>query len=70
MARNAVALPNQQRLALARFLIELNSNDAVSDVEGAWEDEIKQRADAVMKGTAVGVPFKTALQRISKRLSK
>jgi putative addiction module component (TIGR02574 family) len=53
-AREAMELPSEQRLVLARMLIESSDDerDYSSDLELAWDAEISRRMEAVKAGTA------------------
>lgn len=57
IAKQAVHLPPNQRMALAGFLLELDSPSADSEVEQAWEEEIAARILAVDFGSVAGVPY-------------
>jgi len=72
LTREAIELPQQQRLTLARLL--LDASDAASleplpEVEAAWEDEIAQRIAAIDAGQIKGKAWDTVLQDINKRFS-
>lgn len=69
-------LPRQERLEVARFLLDLDdqtsstsSCDRDGDSESAWEKEISARVKAVENGTAEGVDFDHAIRSISKRFT-
>lgn len=68
LSREAVQLPRHQRLALARFLIELEDANADADVEAAWDIEIGARLRAVDYGRAVGIPYDQVLASVEQRL--
>ena len=53
----ALRLPEQEQLRLARTLLE--QSEAIGDVEAeaAWEDEIERRIKLVDSGLAKGRPF-------------
>ena len=69
VTREAVLLPRHQRLALARFLIELDDSSADDDVDRAWDAEICERVRAVEEGRTAGIPYDQALARIDKSLN-
>ena len=57
LTKEAIGLPKQQRLALAKLLLDLDQPDNADGVEGAWDKEIKARVKAVDEGLAVSVPY-------------
>jgi len=70
VAREAIGLPRQQRLALARLLIELEEAGSDADVEAAWEAEIEARVRSVKEGRVAGLPYEEVLARIDQRLAR
>lgn len=69
LARAALRLPRQQRLALAGILLELEDASEDPDVDAAWEEEIRARVEAVDSGTAVGIPYQQVMREAQKRLA-
>ena len=57
ITKEAVGLPKQQRLALAKLLLDLDQPGNAGDVEIAWDKEIRARVRAVDEGHAVSVPY-------------
>jgi len=51
VTKDALDLPPQQRVTLARILLD-SSEAASPEIESAWEDEICRRIQAVQNGTA------------------
>ena len=68
VTREAIDLPRHQRLALARFLIEMDDPAADEDVEQAWDAEISERVRAVQEGRTQGIPYEQVLARVDRRL--
>ncbi len=65
-----IRLPKRERLEIVRFLLFLDNRPLDSnDVESAWEKEITERVKAVDEGTAIGIDYNKALQKIQKRFS-
>lgn len=64
----ALALPLDERAALAKHVLLSLDSPADSDAEDAWADEIGRRAQAVADGTAPLVDWADAEQRIAARL--
>ena len=61
ITRDAVQLPRHQRLALARFLIELDDPSRDDAIDAAWDAEIRERVRAVEEGRTVGIPHDEVL---------
>jgi len=57
VTRDAALLPRDQRLALAKFLIELESSSSAEGGEQAWDEEIRRRVIAVEEGQVEGIPI-------------
>lgn len=63
-----IKLPNRERLEIVRFLLFLDDISLDSDdINSTWEKEISDRVCAVDKGTAIGVDYNKAIQKIEKR---
>jgi len=67
ITREAIELPSHQRLALARFLIELEDTSEDPNVQAAWEAEIQARVRAVNEGRVAEIPYDQVLARIDRR---
>jgi putative addiction module component (TIGR02574 family) len=68
LRREALALPVDERAALAKdLLLSLDEGDEPG-AEDAWAEELGQRAQAVADGTATLVDWADAEKRISARL--
>ena len=67
VARDATQLPRQQRLALARFLLELDAAPSTEAVDNDWDTEIRDRVQAVQSGQAKALPYAEVLARIDQR---
>jgi putative addiction module component (TIGR02574 family) len=68
LRQEALALPLDERAALAKDLL-LSLDDAADDAtEQTWLEELDRRAQAVANGTAKLVDWSDAEQRISARL--
>ncbi len=70
VAREAMALPREERLSLARLLIELDDPQSGADAEAAWEREIQARLRAVKEGRVQGIPYEEVLARVERRLAR
>jgi putative addiction module component (TIGR02574 family) len=72
LTREAVELPQQQRLTLARILLDASDPSPVEplpEVDAAWEDEIAQRIRAIDAGQAQGKTWDAVLADINKRFA-
>jgi putative addiction module component (TIGR02574 family) len=68
LLQKALALPEGERMALVRVLIESFDGPAEVDVERAWEEEISRRASDLDSGKAKTVSWEEVQQRIAARL--
>jgi putative addiction module component (TIGR02574 family) len=68
LRREALALPVDERAALAKDLLASLDGDADPGAEEAWIEEIDRRAQAVANGTATLVDWDDAEKRIRARL--
>ncbi len=65
-----IRLPKRERLEIVRFLLFLDNRSLDSDhVDSAWEKEITDRVRAVDEGTAIGINYDKAMQKIKERYS-
>jgi hypothetical protein len=72
LAREAAELPQQQRLMLARILLDAwdaSPVEPLPEVEAAWENEIAQRIKAIDAGQAQGKSWDVVLADINKRFA-
>ena len=53
----AIRLPKEQRLALARALLDLEPACGVAEVERSWDEEIRARIKAVDEGRGTGIAY-------------
>jgi putative addiction module component (TIGR02574 family) len=68
LRREALALPVDERAALAKDLLHSLDGDPDPGAEQAWVEEIDRRAQAVANGTASLVTWDDAEKRIIDRL--
>ena len=65
-----IRLPKRERLEIVRFLLFLDNRSLGSDdIDSAWEKEITDRVCAVDEGTAIGIDYDKAMQKIEKRFA-
>jgi len=70
ISRHSVQLPRSKRLALARFLLELDDPAEDKDASALWHTEILKRAQAVEEGKTEGISYGDALERIDAVLKR
>jgi putative addiction module component (TIGR02574 family) len=66
VAQDAVALPELERLKLARILLDLSESSTIPSEEAdtAWDEEISRRLRELRTGEVKGVPLADVKQRI------
>jgi len=70
IAEEALRLPQNEQLKLARALLESAESSGDIGAEGAWEKEIERRIQMVDAGLAKGRPFADVLRDIDRHLGK
>jgi hypothetical protein len=66
----ALHLPEQEQLRLARTLLEHSEATGDLEVDTAWEREIESRIKLLDAGLAKGRPFGDVLRDIDRQLAK
>lgn len=69
-AKDALELPAEKRLTLARILLELSDEETVvsaGDSEAAWEEVIAARMEAVKGGRARASNLDEVMARLERR---
>ena len=69
VTREAAQLSPDERLALARSLLEMDEPEAMKDADRLWDAEIRERVLAVERGDVEGIPYEQVLASIDKRLA-
>jgi len=70
LTEEALRLPQNQQLRLARALLENTEARGDLGVESAWEEEIERRIQLVDSGLAKGRPLAEVLRDIDRKLGK
>ena len=70
IAEEALRLPQNEQLKLARALLESAEASGDVGVEAAWEEEIERRIQKIDAGLAKGRPFVDVLRDIDRRLGR
>ena len=65
-----IRLSKRERLEIVRFLLFIDNRSLDSDdIDSVWEKEITDRVCAVDEGTATGIDYDKAMQKIEKRFA-
>jgi putative addiction module component (TIGR02574 family) len=67
LTREAVSLPKEQRLALARVLLDLEPAGSLAEVERSWDEEIRARIKAVDEGRVTGITYDDVRREMNAR---
>lgn len=67
ITKEVVELPRHQRLALVRLLLDLDQPGSNTDIDNAWDEEIRARVKAVDEGRAVGIPYEQIKKQMADR---
>lgn len=72
VTRDAIELPQDQRLILARILLDVSDlpSEPIDDVNASWEQEISDRIKAIDSGSAKGRPWEDVLKDINLRFAQ
>jgi len=70
LTEEALRLPQDQQLRLARTLLENTEASGDTGAESAWEEEIERRIKMVDSGLAKGRPLGDVLREIDRKLAK
>jgi hypothetical protein len=70
IADEALQLPENDQLRLARTLLENAESPADIEAERAWDEEIERRIQLIDSGVAKGRPYKEVLRDTDQRLKR
>jgi len=72
IAKDAINLPQHQRLTLAKILLDVSdlSNEPIDEVDASWEQEISERIKTIDSGSAKGKPWEAVLKDINLRFAQ
>jgi putative addiction module component (TIGR02574 family) len=65
LLKRAMALPPEDRAAMANSLLESLDETEDEDAEAAWGDEIKHRVDDIRSGRVKTIPGEQVLARLN-----
>lgn len=69
LAKDIAQLPRDQRLTLAKMLLDLDTPEATRDTEQLWDQEIRARVKAVDEDRAIGIAYEDFRKEITTRLA-
>ena len=70
ITQEALGLPHQEQLRLARTLLEKSEATGDPGVNAAWEDEIERRIQSIDAGLAKSRPFAEVVAEIDRQLGR
>ena len=72
VTKDALELPQGERLRLARILLDISDapSDPSSEVEAAWEEEISRRIKAIDCGETKGIPVEEVFRKLDYQFGK
>ena len=70
ITHDVLELPNAQRLALARIILDLDGGPADPNADAAWEGEIAARIRAYDEGRLDTVDYETFRQEMEQRFGR
>ena len=70
ITQDALRLPQEERLRLARALLEKSEATGEDDVEAAWEVEIERRIRSIDAGLAKSRPFAEVVAQVDRQLGR
>jgi hypothetical protein len=69
ITQEALGLPHQEQLRLARTLLESSEATGDSEVDSAWEDEIERRIKSI-DGVAKSRPFSEVVAELDRQFGR
>lgn len=70
ITQDALRLPHDEQLRLARTLLERNEANGEAEVDAAWEEEIERRIESIDAGLAKSRPFAEVVAEIDRQLER
>jgi len=70
IAAEALTLPQNEQLRLARTLLESTESSGDLGADSAWDEEIERRIQMIDAGLAKGRPFSEVLKDVDRRLGR
>jgi len=70
ITQEALGLPHEEQLRLARTLLERSEASGDAEVDAAWEDEIERRIRRIDAGIANSRPFAEVVAEVDRQLGR
>lgn len=70
ITQDALTLPHNEQLRLARTLLEKSEATGDDDVDAVWEDEIERRIKSIDAGLAKSRPFTEVVAEVDRQLGR
>lgn len=70
ITQDALRLPDEEQLRLARTLLEKSEARGDSEVDAAWENEIERRIQSIDAGIAKARPFAEVVAEVDRQLGR
>jgi len=70
ITQEALGLPHEEQLRLARTLLERSEASGDAEVNAAWEDEIERRIRSIDAGIAKSRPFAEVVAEVDPQLGR
>lgn len=70
ITQDALRLPHDEQLRLARTLLEKSEACGDDDVAAVWEDEIERRIKSIDAGLAKSRPFAEVVAEVDRQLRR
>ena len=70
ITQDALRLPHEEQLKLARTLLEKSEATGSDGVEAAWDEEIERRIKSIDAGLAKSRPFAEVVAEVDRQLRR
>ncbi len=70
ITQEALGLPHEEQLRLARTLLERSEASGDAEVDAAWEDEIELRIRSIDAGIAKSRPFAEVVAELDRQFGQ
>ncbi len=67
LTQEVAKLPEEQRLALARSLLDLEPSGNIAEADQSWDEEIRARINAVDEGRVTGIAYEDIRREMNSR---
>jgi putative addiction module component (TIGR02574 family) len=67
VTKAAMDLPLDQRMKLARLLMDTAEGVEEADADAAWDSEIRDRIRAIDEGREIGIPWEDVMREARER---